>query len=80
MTLPPRTPALMPLDYSLWRQIEDPMFDTEPAARESKAAFLARLEKCAKSLPKGVVSKQIGRTKGNIQGIIDAGGYHAKND
>ena len=56
------------------------MFDTAPAARESEAAFLARLEKCAKSLPKGVVSKQIGRTKGNIQGIIDAGGYHAKND
>ena len=80
MTLPPRTFALMPLDYSIWKQIEDLMLETEPTGRESKAAFLARLKKCAQSLPKGAISKQIGRMKGNIQGIIDAGGYHAKND
>ena len=80
MTLPPRTPALMPLDFALWKQIEDLMFETEPAGRESKAAFLARLKKCAQSLPKGAVSKQIGRIKANIQDIIDAGGYHGKSD
>ena len=34
----------------------------------------------AKTLAKGVVSKQIGRMKSKIQGIIDAGGYHDKND
>ena len=80
MTLPPRTPSLMPLDFAIWRKIDDKMVDTAPDSQETKQEFLARLEGCAKSLPRGFVRKQIAKMKGNIKGIIDAGGYHAKND
>ena len=80
MTLPPRTPSWMPLDYAVWTAIEKAMDETAPHGTESKQEHLARLEKCARSLPRGFVRKVIARMKGNIQGTIDADGYHAKND
>ena len=42
--------------------------------------YLARLEKAARSLPRDFIRKVIGRTKSNVHGVIDAGGFHAKND
>ena len=80
MTLPPRTPSLMPLDFAVWKAIEDNVVKTSPRGHESKAAFLSRLHKCAKELPKGFVRRVINRMKPNIQGIIDAQGYAPKND
>jgi hypothetical protein len=41
---------------------------------------LKRLAKCARTLPRGYVEKTISRMKANIQGVIDAKGYHAKRD
>ena len=80
MTLPPRTPAWMPLDYAVWTAIENAMDSTAPEGKESRGDHLARLEKCARSLPRGFVRKVIARMKGNIQGTIDARGFHAQND
>ena len=80
MVLPPRTPSMMPLDASLWTRIDDRMCKTAPAGVESKAEFLARLEATARALPRGCVAKAIGRTRANILAIIDAKGYHPKND
>ena len=40
LILPPRTPSLMPLDYSLWKQIDDTMDECHPRGRESRAKFL----------------------------------------
>ena len=80
MTLPPRTPSLMPLDYAIWEAIEDKMVETAPTDREAKKDFLKRLGKCARSLPKGFVARKIKKMKANLQGIIDAKGWHAKND
>lgn len=80
MTLPPRTPSWMPLDYALWHTIDEKMATTAPSTVESKANYLSRLERTAKSLPRAFVRKVIGRMRGNIQGVIEAGGYHAKND
>ena len=80
MTLPPRTPSWMPLDYAIWAAIEKAMDDTVPAGKETKTEYLARLEKCARSLPRGFIRKVIARMKGNIQGVIDARGFHAKDD
>ena len=68
MTLPPRTPAWMPLDYAIWRTIERDMFETAPTAKETKAEYLLRLEKTARSLPRGYVRSVLARMKGNIQG------------
>ena len=80
MTLPPRTPSWMPLDYAIWTAIEKAMDETAPKGRESKEAYLTRLKACALALPRGFVRKVIGRMKGNIQGVIDARGYHAQDD
>ena len=79
-TLPPRSPSWMPLDYAVWGVIQEKMHKCEPRGTESKADFLARLERCAKTLPRGLIRKIIGRMKGNIQGVIDSKGFHAKND
>ena len=53
---------------------------TVPSRAETKAEFLARLKKCAKSLPPGFVAKQIGRMKEQVAGVVEAKGYHAKRD
>ena len=80
MTLPPRTPSWMPLDFSVWAKIEDAMDKTAPEGTEKKGDFIARLARCARSLPRSVVRDALDRMKGNIQGVIDARGYYAKND
>ena len=80
MTLPPRTPSWMPLDYSLWTAIEDRMDASSPAGTETKEAYVARLAQCARALPKAFVRKVLLRMKQNIKGVIEARGYHAKND
>ena len=80
MTLPPRTPSLMPLDYAIWEAIDDKMVETAPTGRESKKDFLKRLSRCARGLPKGFVARQIKKMRANLQGIIDAKGWHPKND
>ena len=80
MTLPPRTPSWMPLDYTIWNEIEKYFGESAPSGDESKAAFLERLEQCAKNLPRPFVVAALAKMKRNIQGVIDARGFHAKND
>lgn len=80
MTLPPRTPSLMPQDYQLWREIERRMLAGAPAGRESKQAFKERLTATAKSLPRTLVRKCIARMKKNLKALVDAKGGHPKND
>ena len=58
MVLAPRSPCWMPLDYGLWDRIIDQVVDTAPAGVESKDSCTARLEACAKSLPRGTVAKR----------------------
>ena len=58
----------------------DRLKETCPDETETKAQFLARLKKCAKSLPKGVVSEAIGKMKDNLQALVDAKGNHPKRD
>lgn len=81
-TLPPRTPSLMPLDYSIWHSIVQKMIHNAPKTQktETKDAFLKRLQDIAQSLPKGYVKSVIGRMRGNLQAIIEAKGYTPKND
>ena len=82
MTLPPRTPSLMPLDYSIWQSIVEKMIDGAPKTNktETKEVFLKRLQDIAQSLPKGYVKSVIGRMRPNLQALIDADGYTPKND
>ena len=80
LTLPPRTPELMPLDAKLWHQIEKRMEATAPTGAEAKAAFLRRLRRTAMTLPKAVVRKAVERTPAILAEIVAAGGYHPKSD
>ena len=80
MTLPPRTPCWMPLDYSIWDTIVDNLMEESPDGHEGKAEFLERLKKTALGLPKGYVAKQIAKMKPRIKGGIDAKGWCPKND
>ena len=80
MVLPPRSPALMPLDYALWERIEKIMNEGAPTGHESHVAFTKRLKKVARSLPKAWVRSKVLQMKENLEGIIEAKGWHAKND
>ena len=81
LTLPPRTPSLMPLDYSIWHRIGQQVVKTSPKkGTETKDAFIKRLRRIALSLPKGYVKSVIRRMKDNIKALADAGGYTPKND
>ena len=80
ITLPPRTPSWMPLDYGIWKRIMDDMLATAPPGVETKDAFLKRLEQIARNLPRGFVAKQIDRMQNNVQAVYDARGWIPKND
>jgi hypothetical protein len=80
LTLSPRTPSLMPLDYSIWHAVLGKMADCEPAGREPRADFIKRLRRCAMSLSRTYIAKVVGRMKANLQAISDAKGYTPKND
>ena len=82
LTLPPRTPCWMPLDYAIWAKIIEKVVAGMPVGNvtESKADYLKRLKKAATSLPRGFVAKSIRHMKTNIQGVLDAKGFHPKSD
>ena len=80
LTLPPRTPSLMPLDYSLWAAILDRMDETAPGGTETKGDYVKRLAQAAHGLPRGYVRKVLERMKANLVAIVDAKGGHPKND
>lgn len=80
VTLPPRTPSLMPLDYAIWQRIEQKLIDTAPSGNESKAAFLARLRIVGTTLPKTFIKKAIGRMRGNLKALSDAKGFAPRKD
>jgi hypothetical protein len=80
MTLPPRTPCWMPLDYAIWSKIMDRVLETAPPHTETKKQFLVRLRHCALTLPRSWVAAQIGRMTEQIKGVVDAKGYHPKRD
>ncbi len=56
----------MPLDYSLWKQVDEKMVACDPKGRETKAGFLARLKRCARSLPKATVRATVRRMRANL--------------
>ena len=78
MTLPPRTPSLMPLDYAIWYRIITKVMEDAPEGKETKDEFLARLRTIATSLPKGYVKSVIGRMRGNVQALVDSKGFTPK--
>ena len=79
MELPPRSPDLNVLDYSLWHEINTRLRAQEAKFRknkkETKAEFLARLRHTARTLPPSVVTKAVQSMKKRCRLIKDAKGY-----
>ena len=76
--LPPRSPDLNPLDYSLWRAIETRMRKQEASFKEgfkeTTNAWKMRLRKTAMNLPKSVVENTVMDMKDRVGRCADAAG------
>ena len=80
LVLPPRTPSLMPLDYSIWQAVEQRLVDAMPDGTETKEDFLVRLRRCAVTLPKKHVAAAVKRMKANLKALVESKGFTPKND
>ena len=58
--LSPHTPGMMPLDYSLWNEIEGRTLAKRAYENESPASYKKRLCITAKRLPKSLVKNLLG--------------------
>lgn len=79
MSLPPRSPDLNVLDYSIWAEINRRMRQREAGfrvqKRESKAAFLKRLRRVALALPATFVERAMQSMKRRCKAIKANKGY-----
>ena len=81
VSLPPRSPDLNPLDFSLWAEVNRRMRAQEakwhPRKKESRVQYLARLKRTAMSLPSSYIKKIMGpEMKKRITKLVKAGGGH----
>ena len=82
--MPPRSPVLNVLDYSLWSEISKRMRrqeqDFHNNKKESKVTFLARLRRTALMLPPSVVEKAVGNMAKRSAYVRDAEGQLFKDE
>ena len=78
--LPPHSPGLMPLDYSLWREIQGRVLSKRAITTESITSYKKRPNLTAKRLPRMLVKRVLGKMKENLQATVDSEGGHTKLD
>lgn len=75
MSLPKRSPDCNPLDYSIWKEINDRMRAKEESFaagfKESEEAFLKRLRHTAMNLPQSLVTKVVGDMSRRMKELVD---------
>ena len=80
VALPPRSPDLNPLDFSLWAEVNRRMRRQEkrwPYQRtESQAQHMARLQRTALNLPKTFIDASIGDLSTRCRRLLSADGFH----
>ena len=78
--MPPRSPDLNPLDYSVWFEINRKMrlqgSRWPTSKKETRKAFLARLRRTAKSLSADYVNKVTGNLESRLKLLRKATGRH----
>ena len=78
--LPPRSPDLNPLDFSVWSEINRrtrKQESTWPAGKtETRREYLRRLKRTALVLPEDYIRKVVGDTRGRCRLIVKAKGGH----
>ena len=77
-TLAPRSPGWMPLDYSIWDEIEDRVLSKRAPPDESAANYVKRLRYAAFHLPRSYISRTVLKMKDNITATVQSGGEHTK--
>ena len=77
---PRYSPDLMPLDFSLWQDVERRMDASAPSGYESKEAFKKRLRRTALSTPKITVRNMVATMRGKAKDIYDADGGDIASD
>ena len=77
LTLPPRTPSLMPLDYAIWHVVEAKLVDCEPEGKEAQGEFIARVRKRAMSLSRACLAMVAKRMKQSLQALVKSNGVHS---
>ena len=78
--LPPRSPGLMPLDFTLWKAIEDRLFQQRVVGYESQQKFMRRLEKTARALPKSLTRRSLLSMRKRLLTIVALKGKVSKLD
>ena len=78
--LSPRTPGLMPLDFSLWNEIERRALACNIGRAETSEQFAARLRRTALALPSDIVVRRLAKMKDNIRAIVASKGKHTHLD
>ena len=79
-TLPPHSPGLMPLDYSLWNDIEGRVLAKRRVEDESLSSFKKRLRMTAKRFPASAIKKCLGKMRENLKTTVDSNGGHTYLD
>ena len=79
-TLPPHSPGLMPLDFSLWDEIEGEVLAKRKIEDESMSSYKKRLNLTAKRLPWRLTHRCLGQMKANLRVTVNSGGGHTRLD
>eukprot|EP00973_Karenia_brevis_P025784 3559129-Karenia_brevis.AAC.1 len=77
---PTFSPDLNPLDFSLWKAIQERMMNNMPKEIESVDAYKKRLRLTALRLPSSIVLAAVEAIPGRMAAIIKAKGYSIKTD
>ena len=77
---PRYSPDLMPLDFSLWANINNRMSACSPKGKETVASFKARLRRVAFGTPQAAVRDMVAKIRAKAREIYEAAGKDMSSD
>ena len=80
LSLPPYSPDLQPLDFSVWSQIEGKARAAVGDADVSAAQYRAILRRAALRLSSAVVAKAVADMPRRVRAVVAAKGSHIQDD
>ena len=78
--MPPHSPGLMPLDFSLWDEIEGRALSKRKIEDESMASYKRRLHVMAKRPAQSLIKKCLAKMKENLRATVRSEGGHTRLD
>ena len=79
-TLPPRTPQWMPLDFSVWSEVETRVLEKKVCGKETLQQYQARVRNVALRLPKDFIQNCLAAMRKRIKATVAAKGRHTAMD